>query len=244
MIPKIIHLCWVGGGKYPVEIRECIESWKHHLPDYEIKLWDREAVLAIGCDFANEALEAGKWAFVADVVRFYAVWKFGGIYMDSDILVLKRFDQYIPQKGFTTVHEHLGQQILLQAAFFMGEPGNEFCRRCFEYYRTNHFLLPDGKLNMTISPVVMKDVAEGMGWQPEDKTQHLEADTVILPGHLVTPANHVKRHPEAFAQHRIMGSWRKRKLGRRIEIAIKHALHNLRYHLTHIGRRVTLPGED
>lgn len=243
MIPKIIHLCWVGGGKYPVEIRECIESWQRYLPDYEIKLWDRKAVLDIGCTFANEAMEAHKWAFAADAVRFYAVWKYGGIYMDSDILVLRHFDELIPEKGFATVHEHLGDKLQLQAAFFMGEKGNEFCRRCYEYYSSNHFLLPDGRMNMTISPAIMKQVAEDMGWKPVDEPQYLEADTIILPGHLVTPANHVKRHPDAIAQHRILGSWRKRKLGRRIEIAIKHAAHNLKYRLTHIGRRTILPGE-
>ncbi len=244
MIPKIIHLCWVGGGKYPVEIRECIESWQHFLPDYEIKLWDRKAVEDIGCAFANEAMEAGKWAFAADAVRFYAVWKYGGIYMDSDILVLRRFDEYIPAKGFATVHEHLSHKLQLQAAFFMGEKGNEFCRRCHEYYSNNHFLLPDGTKNMTISPVVMKNVAENMGWRPVDELQNLEADTLILPGHLVTPTNHMKRHPEAVAQHRILGSWRKRKPGRRIEIAIKHAVHDLKYHLTHIWHHPTLPGEQ
>lgn len=233
MIPKIIHLCWVGGGKFPVEIKECIESWQKFLPDYEIRVWNRDAALAIGCDYINEALEARKWAFVADAVRFYAVWKEGGVYMDSDILLNNRFDDYIPESGFATVHEHIGAKIQLQAAFFIGEKGNRFCKECFEYYKNHHFLLPDGSYDQTISPVVMSRIAARFGWKTEDVEQRLDEITV-WPGYLLTPNNHQKRqHADAFGRHRIMGSWRKRKFGRKFEIAVKHYLANVRYGLTH-----------
>ena len=85
MIPKIIHLCWFSSDPYPVEIKICLDSWRRVLPDYEIKLWDMAAARAIGIPFVNEALDERRWAFAGDVVRFYAVWKYGGVYMDSDI---------------------------------------------------------------------------------------------------------------------------------------------------------------
>lgn len=242
MIPKKIHLCWFGGGKYPVEIKRCLESWGKLLPDYEIRLWNARDARAIGCQYIDEALDAGKWAFAADAVRFYAVWKEGGIYMDSDIMVTKRFDRYIPERGFATVHEHIGEQLQLQAAFFMGEKGNTFCREMFAYYDNHRFKLRDGSYDQTISPVVMMECAKRLGWKPEDKLQLLDNDTVIYPGHFVTPRNSgVEIHPEAFAHHRIFGSWRKRKLGRRIELRIKHFIEVLHYNITHIGKRTTLP---
>lgn len=130
MIPKKIHLCWFGGGNFPVEIKICLESWAKILPDYEIRLWNARDARAIGCQYIDEALDAKKWAFAADAVRFYAVWKEGGIYMDSDVMLTKRFDRYIPERGFATVHEHIGDMLQLQAAFFIGEKTMPSAARC------------------------------------------------------------------------------------------------------------------
>lgn len=242
MIPKIIHLCWFSGDDYPVEIKRCIESWIKVLPDYEIRLWTARDARAIHCQFIDEALQARKWAFAADAVRFYAVLKEGGIYMDSDVLVHRRFDKYVPDHGFATVHEHIGDKIQLQAAFFMGEKGNEFCREMFNYYNSRRFVRRDGSYDQTISPVVMKQIALAKGYKEEDTTQQLDDSTVILPGYLVTPNNHdSERHPDAFARHTIYGSWRHRKLGRRIELGIKHFIGLTVYNISHLFNPVQLP---
>lgn len=242
MIPKIIHLCWFSGDDYPVEIKRCLASWTRILPDFEIRLWTARDARAIHCQFIDEALQARKWAFAADAVRFYAIWKEGGVYMDSDILLHRRFDQYIPEHGFATVHEHIGDKIQLQAAFFIGEKGNEFCKKMFEYYNSRRFVKRDGSYDLTISPEVMKQVATSLGYREEDTTQQLDADTLVLPGYLVTPNNHdAARHPDAFARHTIYGSWRTRKLGRRIELGIKHFFSVLSYNIAHAFNPVQLP---
>lgn len=230
MIPKIIHLCWFSNDPFPVEIKICLDSWKRVLPDYEVRRWTYEDAKAIGCRFIDEALMARKWAFAADVVRFYAVYKEGGVYMDSDILMKKRFDRFIPEHGFATFHEHIGQQLQLQAAFLMGEKGNAYCKAVFDYYNLRPFLKPDGTYDLTISPVVMLDMAYARGYKPEDTEQHLEDDVVIYPGYYLTPCNRgVEVHPDAFALHTIYGSWRTRKLGRRIELYVKHLFKVCRY---------------
>lgn len=87
MIPKIIHLCWFSDDPFPVEIKICLDTWKRILPDYKVRRWTYQDAKAIGCQFIDEALKAKKWAFAADVVRFYAVYNEGGIYMDSDIFI-------------------------------------------------------------------------------------------------------------------------------------------------------------
>lgn len=230
MIPKIIHLCWFSNDPFPVEIKICLDSWKRVLPDYEVRRWTYEDAKAIGCRFIDEALAARKWAFAADVVRFYAVYKEGGVYMDSDILIKKRFDRFIPEHGFATFHEHIGQQLQLQAAFLMGEKGNAYCKAVFDYYNLRPFLKPDGTYDLTISPVVMLDMASARGYKPKDTEQHLEDDVVIYPGYYLTPCNRgVEVHPDAFALHTIYGSWRTRKLGRRIELYVKHLFKVCRY---------------
>ena len=75
MIPKVIHLCWFSDDPYPVEIKVCLDTWKRLMPDYVVKVWDYAAAKSIGSAFIDEALEARKWAFAADVVRFYAVYE-------------------------------------------------------------------------------------------------------------------------------------------------------------------------
>ena len=173
MTPKIIHLCWFSNDPFPVEIKICLESWKRVLPDFKVRRWTMEDARAIGCRYINEALDARKWAFAADVVRFYSVWKEGGVYMDSDMFVKKRFDRFMPEHGFVSFHEHICTTVKLQAAFFMGEKGNQFCKEAFDYYNSRPFRLPDGSYDLKISPDVMVEIARPKGYRNEDVEQHL-----------------------------------------------------------------------
>lgn len=234
MIPKIIHLCWFSNDPFPVEIKVCLDSWKRHLPDYEIKRWTYEDAEAIDCEFVRQALKMRKWAFAADVVRFYAVYQMGGIYMDSDIFLYRRFDELIPDGGFATFNEDAWkrQRFGLQAAFFMGEKGNYFCKAMLDLYNSRSFIKPDGTLDQTISPLLMLEVAEKMGYKNEDCEQHLE-ELTVYPTSLLSPTKAYKRQPNAIGVHRIYGSWRKRKFGRRLEIWVKHVCHVVKYALFH-----------
>lgn len=242
MIPKKIHLCWFSGGNFPVEIKMCLESWTKILPDYEIRLWNARDARSIGCQYIDQALDAGKWAFAADAVRFYAVWKEGGIYMDADIMLSKRFDRYIPERGFAAVNEYIDGRLLLQPAFFIGEKGNAFCREMFAYYDSRPFKRRDGSYDETVSAAVMRDIASRMGWKEDDRLQILDNETVIYPGYLVTPRHYdTDPHPEAFACHRIYGSWRKRTLIQRMLQQSRHLLAILRYNMSHLGQQPPLP---
>ena len=234
MIPKLIHLCWFSNDPYPVEIKVCFDSWKRVIPDYEIKLWGYKEAKAIGCHFIDEALEEKRWAFAADAVRFYAVYKYGGLYMDSDIFLFKRFDDFVPDTGFMTFNEKVdadNREFGLQAAFFMGEAGNSLCKAVFEHYQSTHYRNEDGTLNNTISPLVMARIAEKkFGYRREDTFQDL-GEIKIYPTHFFAPRNKYKIDKYTFGIHRIYGSWRKRKFGRKVEIWIRHQLHVLRYAL-------------
>lgn len=95
MIPKVIHYCWLSGDPFPADIQECIDSWKKFLPDYEIVCWDTKRFDMDSCKWVKQAFEAGKYAFAADYIRLYALYHHGGIYMDSDVLVYKPFDDLL-----------------------------------------------------------------------------------------------------------------------------------------------------
>lgn len=82
-VPKIIHLMWFSGDEYPNDIKICLDTWHKVLPEYEIKVWTKK--MALECDFpyVREALQCRKWAFAADVIRLYALYKWGGIYINT-----------------------------------------------------------------------------------------------------------------------------------------------------------------
>lgn len=233
MVPKIIHLCWFSDDPYPVEIKVCLESWQRVLPDYEIKIWGMEQARAIGMPYINEALDAKRWAFASDVVRFYAVYTYGGVYMDSDVFIYRRFDEFIPDEGFVTFHEKIEERQLyfgLQAAFFIGSKGNEYCRLMLDYYKNRHYISPDGNQDNTISPYTMKSIADAYGYRCEDVKQDLGILTVY-PTRFLAPRKRFKVDKETIGQHRVYGSWRKRKFGRKIEIFVKHIYNVFNYKL-------------
>ena len=101
MIPKTIHYCWFGGNPLPDLAVKCIDSWKKYCPDYEIKEWNEKNFNLDACPYVREAYEAKKWAFVSDYARLYAMVTEGGIYMDTDVEVLKPLDEYLDNLAFS-----------------------------------------------------------------------------------------------------------------------------------------------
>lgn len=101
-IPKIIHYCWFGNGKQNDLIKKCIESWKEVLPEYDIVLWNEENFPYDKYPFAAQALKDRKWAFVSDVARLYALYYYGGVYMDTDVEVLKPLDPFLHHTFFSS----------------------------------------------------------------------------------------------------------------------------------------------
>lgn len=104
MIPKTIHYCWFGYGRKNKTILKCIESWKKYCPDYELIEWNEENVDTSN-PFLNKALQDKKWAFAADVCRLDVLLKYGGVYLDTDMLLVKRIDKFLAHNCFFGVEE-------------------------------------------------------------------------------------------------------------------------------------------
>lgn len=100
MIPKVIHYCWFGGAELPETAKRCIESWKKYCPDYEIVRWD-ESNFDLQCnDYVKEAYKAKKWSYVTDVARIKILYENGGIYLDTDVELIKPLDSLLNCKAF------------------------------------------------------------------------------------------------------------------------------------------------
>ena len=115
MIPKIIHYCWFGKNPLPPLVEKCIASWKLYCPDYEIICWNEERYDIHQCEFTEQAYQAGKWAFVADYVRLDVLVKYGGIYLDTDVELLKPIDYLLTKACLALSHETQLPQGLLDA---------------------------------------------------------------------------------------------------------------------------------
>ena len=107
MIPKVIHFCWFGGKPLPDIANKYIDTWKRHCPNYEIKQWDETNFDIASCAYTKEAYEAKKWAFISDYVRLYAMVNEGGIYMDTDVEVLKSLDVFLNHQAFSEFEDEV-----------------------------------------------------------------------------------------------------------------------------------------
>lgn len=107
-IPKIIHYCWFGEEPKPKIVQKCIKSWKKYLPDYEIKEWNDSHLGLLDLPYVKEAYEAKKYAFVSDIFRLYALKYYGGIYLDTDVEVLRSFDEFLNLNFFCSFENYYG----------------------------------------------------------------------------------------------------------------------------------------
>lgn len=154
-IPKVIHYCWFGGKPLPEEALRCIESWREIMPDYEIKRWDESNFDVRSCLFASQAYDAEKYAFVSDFARFWILYRFGGIYFDTDVEVIKSFDDIIEKGPFLGCERHAvkgspPQALNVAPGLGMGcYPNHPFIKEMLDFYSDTLFLTPSGKHNLT-----------------------------------------------------------------------------------------------
>lgn len=151
MIPKIIHLCWLSGDPYPSKIAKCLKSWEKYLSDYEIILWDTKRFDLDSSIWVKQAFEKKKYAFAADYIRFYALYHMGGIYLDSDVEVLKSFDDLLDLPYFIGAEKAQTPE----AAIMGAEKGCDWIKQCLDYYTDRPFINADGSLNIQTVPDIM-----------------------------------------------------------------------------------------
>ena len=151
MIPKIVHLCWLSGDPYPQKIQKCLDSWKKFLPDYEIILWDTNRFDLNSSKWVKQAFENRKFAFAADYIRFYALYNYGGIYLDSDVEVIRSFNDLLDLPYFMGSEKAQTPE----AAIIGAEKGCDWIKQCLDYYDNRSFIKEDGSLDIRKLPEIM-----------------------------------------------------------------------------------------
>lgn len=143
-IPKIIHYCWFGGKEMPDDSKRYIESWKKYCPNYQIIEWNEKNFDLNSVLYVKEAYEEKKWAFITDYVRLYALHKFGGIYMDTDVEVLKNLDEFLDNEGFSGFE----REDAILTGIMAAEKANPFIKELLDEYKDIHFRRKDGSLDL------------------------------------------------------------------------------------------------
>ena len=144
-IPKIIHYCWFGRGEKPELAKKCIESWKKYCPDYELKEWNEDNFDINSNLYVKQAYENRKFAFVTDYVRLYAIYTEGGIYMDTDVEVLKNLDKFLIHSAFSSFENNN----TIPTGIMAGEKGNRWIKDLLDEYDTLKFIKDDGSFDLT-----------------------------------------------------------------------------------------------
>lgn len=145
-IPKIIHYCWFGRGELPSLIKKCIKSWGKYLPDYEIKEWNEDNFNININEYVRQAYDAKKYAFVSDYARFYILYNYGGIYMDTDVEVIKTLDDLLNDEMFAGFE---GKEGVNPGLILGSVKGTSLIREILDSYKNRIFINEDGSLNNT-----------------------------------------------------------------------------------------------
>ena len=149
-IPKVIHYCWFGGNPLPKPVKKCIRSWEKYCPDYKIIRWDESNFDISENRYAAEAYACKKWAFVSDYARLKIICDQGGIYLDTDVELLRPLDDLLDYQGFLGFQE--GNSVATGLGFG-AEAGQPMVRAMLDDYRDIPFLRGDGTRDMTPCPV-------------------------------------------------------------------------------------------
>ena len=241
MIPKTIHYCWFSNEPLPKDAVRCIDSWKKLMPEFQIRKWTLDDFDVNEVAFTKEALIQRKWAYLTDYVRHYALYHFGGVYMDSDVMVFKNFDSLLTADFVSSVECHPGPQEALiakrridatykrisseikvpgfgvQAAVLCAVPGHKINKACMDFYK--EISLAEVLEKHYTAPTVIAYNMEPYGFVYHDIEQTLNESIKIYSSAVF--GNYNQYSKDSYAIHCCAGSWVDKKLKDRVKDSLR-----------------------
>lgn len=223
MIPKIIHYCWFGKGTMPELVERCIASWHTYMPDWEFKAWTEASLsktlspreggedcwLEHMPQYVKEAYVAKKYAFVSDYVRLWALEREGGVYLDTDVEVLRSFEPLVEDTAFIGLEESLA---LLPGTCVIGcEAHCQWVKDMLSTYNDARFIREDGSLDMTTNVLRLGERMVQGGLQHKREIQYLPQWGLRVYTHdyfsPITSTRVMRKSKNTYCIHRFAGSW-------------------------------------
>ena len=207
LIPKRIHYCWFSGNPIPDSLKGCMETWEKFCPDYEIVPWDESNYDISWSPYMVQAYERKMWGFVPDVARLDILCRYGGIYLDTDVELVRGLDELLYQPAFCGA-EKWGQ--INFGGLSGAEPGAPAVGAILDCRKTVPFVRGDGTLNLTTCGKYETKPLEKLGFHPSNTTQSLQGMTVYS-SEFFHPFDYASGETaitdNTFSIHHFSGTW-------------------------------------
>lgn len=206
-IPRKIHYCWFGESGFPELAERCLSSWHKYMPDWQYKLWNEDNFDINSHPYTKEAYEAGKFAFVSDWVRLFALEHEGGVYLDVDFQVYKPFDDLLSYQAFAGFEGSKHLPVMMGVCG--SQPHGAWVSEMLHAYDNRHFILPDGKMDMTTNVKFVTSIMSANGFRQDGSEQEYK-DLHVFPVDYFCPrltTGEYFRTERTYCEHLGLNSW-------------------------------------
>ena len=211
VIPKVIHYCWFGNNPKPAAMLRYIENWQKILPNYEIREWNETNFDIECCPYVQEAYQERKYAFVSDYARLYALYHHGGIYLDTDVEVMKDLTPLLNEADCIFGFE---EKNYIATSTMFCKPKQDFIKLYLESYHSRSFLRTDGALDMTTNVQQLTNMLLELGLKQDGEQQelrHSDSEIMILPQVYLSPVDYInhkdKTNETTYTKHHFEVTW-------------------------------------
>ncbi|PDZ03257.1 glycosyl transferase [Bacillus cereus] len=206
-IPRKIHYCWFGGKEKPSLVEKCINSWKKHLPEFEIIEWN-ERNFDVSCNiYTREAYEKRKYAFVSDYVRVHVLYYYGGIYLDTDVEVFKSFEDLLHHHSFWGFE----QANYIATSTIGASKGNQLIKVFLDSYTDKKFIKQDGTYNDLTNVAIVTEILQNLELKLNGEYQEIKGTGVFYPQTYFSPYDYINCRKfitkDTYAMHYFYKSW-------------------------------------
>lgn len=168
-IPKILHYCWLGGEMRKLD-KKCVKGWRRYFSNFEVMYWNEDNFNVFCNSYVKDAYEAKRYQYVSDYIRLWALYEYGGVYLDTDCKVKKSFLPLMEQSAFTGFGCDNKEIAACTLAF---EPKHPFIKECLDSYENSQFVMGDGAYDLTSINVRMTRLLEKYGYQTNGQEQEV-----------------------------------------------------------------------